>query len=107
MSYTNSELDKMLKAMALVTQGSGMNINKLVDLYTSDATEDTSDYPVKLEHLDFMRKHILGGKLRISEENAEALLEQDPNCFRGIQVELIDPNDKDYFDEEGEEADGQ
>lgn len=107
MSYTNSEIDKMLKAMALVTQGSGMNIDKLVDLYTSDATEDTPDYPVQLEHLDFMRKHIIDGKLKISEENAEALLEQDPNCFRGIQVELIDPNDKDYFDEEGEEADGQ
>lgn len=107
MSYTNSEIDKMLKAMALVTQGSGMNINKLVDLYTSDATEDTPDYPVQLEHLDFVRKHILGGKLKISEENAEALLEQDPNCFRRINVEFIDCNDKDYFDEEADEADGQ
>lgn len=103
----NSDFEKMLKAMALVTQGTGMNINKLVDLYASDAPEDTIDYPVQLEHLDFMRKHIIDGKLRISEENAEALLEQDPNCFRGIQIELIDPNDKDYFDEEVDEADGQ
>lgn len=107
MGYTNSEFDKMLKAMALVTHGTGMSIDKLVDLYTSDAPEDTPDFPVKLEHLDFMRKHIIDGKLRISEENAEALLEQDPNCFRGIQIELIDPNDKDYFDEEVDEADGQ
>jgi hypothetical protein len=53
-----------------------------------------------------MRNHIIGGKLKITEENAEALLEQDPNCFQGIKVEFIDCNDKDYFDEEGE-ADGQ
>lgn len=103
----NSDFEKMLKAMALVTTGSGMNIDKLVDLYASDAPEDTPDYSVQLEHLDFMRKHIIDGKLRISEENAEALLEQDPNCFRRINVEFIDYNDKDYFDEEVDEADGQ
>lgn len=104
----NSDFEKMLKAMALVTTGSGMNIDKLVDLYASDPNvpEDTS-YPVQLEHLDFMRKYIIDGKLRISEENAEALLEQDPNCFRRINVEFIDYNDKDYFDEEVDEADGQ
>lgn len=103
----NSDFEKMLKAMALVTTGSGMNIDKLVDFYTSDAPEDTTDFPVQLEHLDFMRKHIIDGKLRISEENAEALLEQDPNCFRRINVEFIDYSDKDYFDEEVDEADGQ
>lgn len=105
----NSDFEKMLKAMALVTTRSGMNIDKLVDLYASgpNAPEDTTDFPVQLEHLDFMRKHIIDGKLRISEENAEALLEQDPNCFRRINVEFIDCNDKDYFDEEVDEADGQ
>jgi hypothetical protein len=79
-----------------------------VDIYSpeSDTPEDTPDCPVQLEHLDFMRNHIIGGKLKITEENAEALLEQDPNCFQGIKVEFIDCNDKDYFDEEGE-ADGQ
>jgi hypothetical protein len=106
MSYNNLDIEKMLKAMALVTTGSGMNIDKLVDLYTSDAPEATSEYNIKLEHLNFMRNHIIGGKLKITEENAEALLEQDPNCFQGIKVEFIDCNDKDYFDEEGE-ADGQ
>lgn len=107
MSYNNSDIENMLKAMTLVTQGwSGMNINKLMDLYSSDAPEETSDYSVKLEHLDFMRKCIIGGKLKISEENAEVLLEQDPNCFQGITVEFVDYNDKDYFDE-GEDVDGQ
>lgn len=106
MSYNNSDIEKMLKAMSAVTRG--YDISKLVDIYSpeSDTPEDTSDYSVKLEHLDFVRKHISGGKLKITEENAEALLEQDPNCFQGIKVEFIDCNDKDYFDEEGE-ADGQ
>lgn len=105
MSYT--DIENMLKAMQVVTQG--YDISKLVDLYTSesDAPEATSEYTIELEHLDFMRKHIIGGKLKITEENAEALLEQDPNCFQNITVEFIDINDKDYFDEKVEEADGQ
>lgn len=100
MSYNNSDIENMLKAMSAVTRG--YDISKLVDLYSpeSDAPEDTSDFPVKLERLDFMRKYIIGGKLKITEENAEALLEQDPNCFQGIEVEIIDCNDKDYFEEE-------
>lgn len=100
MSYNNSDIKNMLKAMQVVTQG--YDISKLVDLYTSesDAPEATSEYTIKLEHLDFMRNHIIGGKLKITEENAEALLEQDPNCFQCITVEFIDINDKDYFDEE-------
>ena len=106
MSYNNSDIENMLKAMSAVTRG--YDISKLVDLYSpeSDTSEDTSDFPVKLEHLDFMRKCIIGGKLKISEENAEVLLEQDPNCFQGITVEIDDYNDKDYFDE-GEDVDGQ
>ena len=100
MSYNNSDIENMLKAMSAVTRG--YDISKLVDLYSpeSDAPEATSEYAIKLEHLDFMRKHIIGGKLKITEENAEALLEQDPNCFQGIKVEFIDCNDKDYFEEE-------
>ena len=92
--------------MSAVTRG--YDISKLVDLYSpeSDVSEDTSDFPVKLEHLNFMKNHIIGGKLKITEENAEALLEQDPNCFQGIKVEFIDHNDKDYF-EEGDDVDGQ
>lgn len=105
MSYNNSDIENMLKAMSAVTRG--YDISKLVDLYSpeSDAPEATQEYTVKLEHLNFMKNHIIGGKLKITEENAEALLEQDPNCFQCIEVEFIDPNDKDYFDEEGE-ADG-
>lgn len=104
MSYNNAEIDKMLKAMQLVIQG--MPIKGLADLYSlePDAPEATPDSPIKLEHLDFMRKHIIDGKLKITEENAEALLEEDPNAFKGIKVEFIDYNDKDYFDEE--EVDG-
>lgn len=104
MSYNNSDIENMLKAMSAVTRG--YDISKLVDLYSPESAPPkvTSDFPVKLEHLDFMRNHIIGGKLKISEENAEVLLEQDPNCFQGIEVEFIDYNDKDYFDEE--EVDG-
>ena len=104
MGYDNSEIEKMLKAMQLVTQG--MPIKGLADLYSlePDAPEATP-YPIKLEHLDFMRKHIIDGKLKITEENAEALLEEDPNAFKDIKVEFFDYNDKDYFDEE--EVDGQ
>ena len=105
MSYNNSEIEKMLKSMALITQGA--YLGKLIDLYSSGpyAPEEKEDYAVKLEHLDFMRKRISGGKLKITEENAEALLEQDPNCFQNIAVEFIDYNDKDYFDKK--EVDGQ
>lgn len=103
MSYSNSEIEKMLKAMQVMTQG--MDISGLASLYSFEP-EETPDYPIKLEHLDFMRKHISEGKLKISEENAEALLEKDPNSFRGIQVEFIDHNDKDYFGEGEEELDG-
>ena len=104
MSCNYSDIENMLKAMAAVTRG--YDISKLVDLYSpeSDAHEDTFDFPVKLEHLNFMRKYIIGGKLKITEENAESLLEQDPNCFQNITVEFIDHNDKDYFNEE--EVDG-
>lgn len=104
MSYNNSDIENMLKAMSAVTRG--YDISKLVDLYSpeSDAPEATPEYTVKLEHLNFMRNHIIGGKLKITEENAEALLEQDPNCFQGITVEFVDCNDKDYFEEE---VDGQ
>lgn len=101
MSYTNSEIDKMLKTMQLVTQE--MGIKHLVDLYSPEPdAPEKEDYPVKLEHLNFMKKHIIGGKLNISEDNAEALLEKDPNAFQGLEVEIIDFNDKDYFDEEEE-----
>lgn len=105
MSYNNQDIEKMLKAMQLVTQG--MPIKGLADLYSlePDAPEATPDFPIKLEHLDFIRKHIIDGKLKITEENAEALLEEDLNAFKGIKVEFIDYNDKDYFDEE--EVDGQ
>lgn len=100
MGYNNSDIENMLKAMQVVTQG--YDISKLIDLYSpeSDAPEAASEYTIKLEHLDFIRKCIIGGKLKITEENAEALLEQDPNCFQGIEVEFIDCNDKDYFEEE-------
>lgn len=105
MGYTNQNIKDMLKTMQLVTQG--YNIGDLLSLYSlePDAPEATPDFPIKLEHLDFMRKHIIDGKLKITEENAEALLEEDPNAFKGIKVEFIDYYDKDYFDEE--EVDGQ
>ena len=75
-------------------------------MYSLEPDAPEKEYPVKLEHLNFMRKHISGGKLKITEENAEALLEKDPNVFQGLEVEFIDFNDKDYFDEGEEELDG-
>lgn len=104
MSYNNQEIDKMLKTMQLVTQG--MNIKDLASLYSLEPDAPEKEYPVKLEHINFMKKHIIGGKLKITEENAEALLEKDPNVFQGLEVEFIDFNDKDYFDEGEEELDG-
>ena len=104
MSYNIQEIEKMLKTMQLVTQG--MNIKGLASLYSLEPDAPEKEYPVKLEHINFMKKHIIGGKLKITEENAEALLEKDPNVFQGLEVEFIDFNDKDYFDEGEEELDG-
>ena len=54
--------------------------------------------PVKVKDIEFMRKYVEGGKLKITETNAEYLLEQNPNIFQGINLELVDEDDDDYFE---------
>lgn len=60
---------------------------------------DSKKIPVKVKDIDFMRKYVEGGKLKITETNAEYLLEQNPNIFQGISLELIDEDGDDYFEE--------
>ena len=59
---------------------------------------DSKKIPVKVKDVEFMRKYVEGGKLKITETNAEYLLEQNPNIFQGIKLELIDEDDDDYFE---------
>ena len=58
----------------------------------------TKKIPVKVKDIEFMRKYVEGGKLKITETNAEYLLEQNPNIFQGISLEFIDEDDDDYFE---------
>ena len=57
------------------------------------------DFPIKAEHIDFMRNYVIDGKLKISKENAEMLFNNDPCIFQGIELEFIDENDNDFFEE--------
>ena len=59
---------------------------------------DSKKIPVKVKDIEFMRKYVEGGKLKITETNAEYLLEQNPNIFQGINLELVDEDDDDYFE---------
>lgn len=59
---------------------------------------DSKKIPVKVKDVEFMRKYVEGGKLKITETNAEYLLEQNPNIFQGINLEFIDEDDDDYFE---------
>ena len=59
---------------------------------------DSKKIPVKVKDIEFMRKYVEGGKLKITETNAEYLLEQNPNIFQGINLEFVDEDDDDYFE---------
>lgn len=114
MGQSNSEFLKMIQSLTALTQATGsmpgLNLSDILTDSESNEDEapkyDSKKIPVKIKDVEFMRKYVKGGKLKITEENAEALLEQDPNCFQGITVEFVDYNDKDYFDD-GEDVDGQ
>lgn len=107
MGQSNSEFLKMVQSLTALTQATGsMPGLNLSDILTdSESNEDdapkydTKKCPVKIKDVEFMRKYVEGGKLKITETNAEYLLEQNPNIFQGIDLDLIDEDDDDYFEE--------
>lgn len=107
MGQSNSEFLKMIQSLTALTQATGsmpgLNLSDILTDSESNEDEapkyDTKKCPVKLKDVEFMRKYVEGGKLKITETNAEYLLEQNPNIFQGIDLDLIDENDDDYFEE--------
>ena len=112
MGQSNSEFWKIRESLTALTQAIGSmpalnlsdnlteNENNKYDTSKYDTSKyDTKKYPVKLKDVKFMRKYVEGGKLKITETNAEYLLEQNPNIFQGIDLDLIDEDDDDYFEE--------
>jgi hypothetical protein len=107
MGQSNSEFLKMVQSLTALTQASGsmpgLNLSDILT-DTENKEDDAPKYdikkcPVKLKDVEFMRKYVEGGKLKITEMNAEYLLEQNPNIFQGIDLDLIDEDDDDYFEE--------
>lgn len=107
MGQSNSEFLKMIQSLTALTQASGsmpgLNLSDILTDSESNEDEapkyDSKKIPVKLKDVEFMRKYVEGGKLKITETNAEYLLEQNPNIFQGIDLDLIDEDDDDYFEE--------
>ena len=107
MGQSNSGFLKMIRSLTALTQASGsmpgLDISSIMSSSESNEDEapkyDSKKIPVKLKDVEFMRKYVEGGKLKITETNAEYLLEQNPNIFQGISLELIDEDGDDYFEE--------
>ena len=104
MSQSNSEFLKMIASLHALTGTTGVNISNIMGDLSDSKDDDTPKYdskkiPVKVKDIEFMRKYVEGGKLKITETNAEYLLEQNPNIFQGISLELIDEDGDDYFEE--------
>ena len=107
MGQSNFELLKMIQGLRALTQASGLmpGLDTSSIMSSSESNEDeapkydSKKIPVKLKDVEFMRKYVEGGKLKITETNAEYLLEQNPNIFQGIDLDLIDEDDDDYFEE--------
>lgn len=107
MGQSNSEFLKMIQSLTALTQASGsmpgLNLSDILTDSESNEDEapkyDSKKIPVKIKDVEFMRKYVEGGKLKITETNAEYLLEQNPNIFQGIDLDLIDEDDDDYFEE--------
>ena len=107
MAQSNSEFSKMIQSLIALTQAKGsmpgLNLSDILTDSESNEDEapkyDTKKCPVKIKDVEFMRKYVEGGKLKITETNAEYLLEQNPNIFQGIDLDLIDEDDDDYFEE--------
>ena len=106
MGQSNSEFLKMIRSLTALTQVSGsmsgLDISSIMSSSESNEDEapkyDSKKIPVKVKDIEFMRKYVEGGKLKITETNAEYLLEQNPNIFQGINLELVDEDDDDYFE---------
>ena len=106
MGQSNSEFLKMIRSLTALTQASGsmsgLEISSIMPSSESNEDEvpkyDSKKIPVKVKDIEFMRKYVEGGKLKITETNAEYLLEQNPNIFQGISLEFIDEEDDDYFE---------
>ena len=47
-----------------------------------------------------IKKFTKNSTLVIKMNNAEDLLKQDPQIFDGLELEIVDENDDDYFEEE-------
>lgn len=108
MAQSNSEFLKMVQSLTALTQASGsmpgLNLSGVMTSLSESKEDDAPKYdskkiPIKLKDVEFMRKYVEGGKLKITETNAEYLLEQNPNIFQGIDLDLIDEDDDDYFEE--------
>ena len=104
MPQSNSEFLKMIASLHALTGTTGVNLSNIMGDLSESKDDDASKYdqkkiPVKVKDIDFMRKYVEGGKLKITETNAEYLLEQNPNIFQGINLELVDEDDDDYFEE--------
>lgn len=107
MGQSNSDFLKMVHSLAALTQASGsmsgLDISSIMSSSENNEDEapkyDSKKIPVKVKDVEFMRKYIEGGKLKITETNAEYLLEQNPNIFQDISLELIDEDGDDYFEE--------
>lgn len=107
MGQSNSEFLKMIQSLTALTQATGsmpgLNLSDILTDAESNEDEapkyDSKKIPVKIKDVEFMRKYVEGGKLKITETNAEYLLEQNPNIFQGIDLDLIDEDDDDYFEE--------
>ena len=106
MGQSNSEFLKMIRSLTALTQASGsmsgFEISSIMSSSESNEDEapkyDSKKIPVKVKDIEFMRKYVEGGKLKITETNAEYLIEQNPNIFQGINLELVDEDDDDYFE---------
>ena len=104
MPQSNSEFLKMIASLHALTGTTGVNLSNIMGDLSDSKDDDAPKYdqkkiPVKVKDVEFMRKYIEGGKLKITETNAEYLLEQNPNIFQGINLELVDEDGDDYFEE--------
>ena len=103
MAQSTDSVRKMAAMLDTLLLGSMQMPNQMFDLSSLENADtpkyDSKKIPVKVKDIEFMRKYVEGGKLKITETNAEYLLEQNPNIFQGIDLDLIDEDDDDYFEE--------
>lgn len=88
-------LTDVLNQLSVMSGGPG---SELVRSMTAEV-EEMKRQPVTLESLKWFKKRVVGGKLKITEENMEVILDANPEAFVGIELEAIDPDDDDYFEE--------